>query len=375
MTAARATGLVVASCTRTAAAPFDKVDDFFVGGITGFKDLPHILQGLAGIRMVQVEFHLVLSHLCDTTHETVADFVFQRHEGSLVDVFVVEMTVNDKFVSFQFKHGLRVIFSECFVGGECEVELIAGLQVDDLSLKLVEHQSEATDEALGLLGCCHFGKSLLIILNDIKFIRKSNQFVFHLFHIFLVSICKSTSFFLNIKKKVLLFSFHLAIISYLCIKVIVITKSTMETKDLTRQAPARRNIYFAGSIRGGRVDADLYRRMIAHIQLSDNVLTEHVGSQKLCLTEQGRDGDASIYQQDTTWLRQSDLLIGECTCPSLGVGYELAYAERFGIPCHLLYDRTKTQLSAMLNGDPYFHIYPYSHPDEVIPLLDKILRF
>lgn len=135
-----------------------------------------------------------------------------------------------------------------------------------------------------------------------------------------------------------------------------------------------KKIYFAGSIRGGRVDADLYNRIITYIQRTDVVLTEHVGKNNLSLTEQGRDRDALIYDQDTAWLRESDVLIGECTCPSLGVGYELAYAEAHGIPCHIFYDRTKTQLSAMLTGDPYFHIYPYATEDEIYPILDKILQ-
>ena len=135
-----------------------------------------------------------------------------------------------------------------------------------------------------------------------------------------------------------------------------------------------KKIYFAGSIRGGRVDADLYNRIITYIQRTDIVLTEHVGKNDLSLTEQGRDRDARIYNQDTAWLRESDLLIGECTCPSLGVGYELAYAEAHGILCHIFYDRTKTQLSAMLTGDPYFHIHPYESEDEIYPQLDTILR-
>ena len=67
------------------------------------------------------------------------------------------------------------------------------------------------------------------------------------------------------------------------------------------------------------------------------------------------------------------MLIGECTCPSLGVGYELAYAEAHGIPCHIFYDSTKTQLSAMLTGDPYFHIHPYTTEADIYPLLDQIL--
>ena len=135
-----------------------------------------------------------------------------------------------------------------------------------------------------------------------------------------------------------------------------------------------KKVYFAGSIRGGRVDADLYRRIIAYIQRTDTVLTEHVGKDNLCLEEQGRERDAVIYNQDTAWLRESDLLIGECTCPSLGVGYELAYAERFGIPCYIFYNKNKTQLSAMLTGNPYFDLHPYETEDEIFAALDEILQ-
>lgn len=85
-------------------------------------------------------------------------------------------------------------------------------------------------------------------------------------------------------------------------------------------------VYFAGSIRGGRIDANLYERLIKYIQKTDVVLTEHVGN--LNLSEEGQTV-TEIYNQDTNWLRESDVLIAECTCPSLGVGYELAYAERY----------------------------------------------
>lgn len=136
----------------------------------------------------------------------------------------------------------------------------------------------------------------------------------------------------------------------------------------------KKKIYFAGSIRGGRVDADLYRRIIQFVQQTDTVLTEHVGSSNLILNEQGRERDARIYDQDTAWLRQSDLLIAECTCPSLGVGYELAYAEHRGIPCHIFYDKTKAQLSAMLTGNPYFHIHPYESEDQIYAALTQLLH-
>ncbi|MCR5790177.1 MAG: nucleoside 2-deoxyribosyltransferase [Lachnospiraceae bacterium] len=134
-----------------------------------------------------------------------------------------------------------------------------------------------------------------------------------------------------------------------------------------------RKIYFAGSIRGGRTDATLYQRIIEYIGRTDTVLTEHVGDLSLSLLEKGRSKDALIYEQDTAWLRECDLLIGECTSPSLGVGYELAYAEKFGKPCHLFYDKTRTQLSAMLTGNPYFHIYPYAAEADIFAALDRIL--
>lgn len=129
------------------------------------------------------------------------------------------------------------------------------------------------------------------------------------------------------------------------------------------------NIYFAGSIRGGRVDAGLYHRMIVYLQKTDRVLTEHVGDMSL----QESTTDAEIYAQDTAWLREAELLIAECTCPSLGVGYELAYAEHLGIPCHIFYDRSKIQLSAMLTGDSYFMLHPYNTEEEIYPVLAEIL--
>lgn len=134
-----------------------------------------------------------------------------------------------------------------------------------------------------------------------------------------------------------------------------------------------KKVYFAGSIRGGRIDAELYGRIIKYIQRTDIVLTEHVGSVDLNLREQGQR-DVAIYTQDTGWLKECDVVIAECTCPSLGVGYELAYAERLSKPCHIFYDRRRTELSAMLTGNKYFRIHPYEDESGIFMEIDKILR-
>ena len=39
-----------------------------------------------------------------------------------------------------------------------------------------------------------------------------------------------------------------------------------------------KKVYFAGSIRGGREDANLYKQIIEYIQRSHKVLTEHIGN-------------------------------------------------------------------------------------------------
>ncbi|AWP14714.1 putative 2'-deoxynucleoside 5'-phosphate N-hydrolase 1 isoform 6 [Scophthalmus maximus] len=67
-------------------------------------------------------------------------------------------------------------------------------------------------------------------------------------------------------------------------------------------------IYFCGSIRGGRDDVMLYRKIVEKLQSYGTVLTEHVSSTEL--SHRGEDasaaGDRFIHDRDVNWLRQSD---------------------------------------------------------------------
>lgn len=135
----------------------------------------------------------------------------------------------------------------------------------------------------------------------------------------------------------------------------------------------KRKIYFCGSIRGGYQDAELYQRMIQYLKRTDTVLTEHIGRKDIHALE-SKQTDRDIYLQDTTWLKEADFVIAECTTPSLGVGYELAMAEFLHKPTFIFYNRTRTQLSAMISGDPYYHLFPYEKEEEIYPNLDEILK-
>lgn len=130
-------------------------------------------------------------------------------------------------------------------------------------------------------------------------------------------------------------------------------------------------IYFAGSIRGGRQDAELYQKVIAILKERNQVLTEHVGNLSLSVVE--NKGDEAIYEQDTACLRECDVVIAECTQPSLGVGYELAYAEAHGKEIHIFYRPNEANLSAMLSGNRRFHIHKYVDEAEILEQVKTLI--
>lgn len=134
-------------------------------------------------------------------------------------------------------------------------------------------------------------------------------------------------------------------------------------------------IYFAGSIRGGRDDKDLYLRLIQHLAQYGQVLTEHVGDGNL--TEIGEDGpsDEWIYRRDMDWVRQSDVVIAEVSTASLGVGYEIGKAEDMNKKMLCLYrDQQNKRLSAMISGNLNVKIARYETFDDAINHIDSFFK-
>ena len=123
-------------------------------------------------------------------------------------------------------------------------------------------------------------------------------------------------------------------------------------------------IYFAGSIRSGRQDVDLYLKIIEYLKTKGEVLTEHIGS--AALNTMGEDGktDKFIHDRDITWLQASDIVVAEVTNPSLGVGYELGRAFENDKKVLCLYRPTENKmLSAMINGSG-FKVLSYTTLEE-----------
>ena len=134
-------------------------------------------------------------------------------------------------------------------------------------------------------------------------------------------------------------------------------------------------IYFAGAIRGGRKDAQLYENIIAYLGEKGRVLTEHVGSKNLSGKGETSRKDEEIYNRDIKWLQSADIVVAEVTTPSLGVGYELGIAEKLNIPVLCLYRPDKgNRLSAMVSGNAIFTCREYSVFIEAQKCIDDFIQ-
>jgi nucleoside 2-deoxyribosyltransferase len=127
---------------------------------------------------------------------------------------------------------------------------------------------------------------------------------------------------------------------------------------------AHPKIYFACSIRGGG-DTSSYEAILEIIKATGaHILSEifvhdaiHYGGSPLPANE--------IYARDIAMIHDADMIIAEVSNPSLGVGYELAFAETLNKPILCLYNESQDKkLSAMISGNPYMKVAYYA-PSEL----------
>jgi hypothetical protein len=150
---------------------------------------------------------------------------------------------------------------------------------------------------------------------------------------------------------------------------------------ITRKAPMPTTIYFSGSIRGGRQDVSLYRKIVAHLRekghrvLAGAVATESVSAGGETLAE------AAIFNRDLSWIAETaaagGALVADVSVPSIGVGYEIAAARyRFDMPVIAMYRPAHTRrCSAMIRGDAGIMTIDYDEKrlDLLLTRLDETL--
>jgi nucleoside 2-deoxyribosyltransferase len=132
-------------------------------------------------------------------------------------------------------------------------------------------------------------------------------------------------------------------------------------------------IYFAGSIRGGRGDKDLYAALIEGIKKHGEVLTEHIGNSELSEKGEGLEAEF-IFTRDMDWVKEADIIIAEVSTPSLGVGYEIGQAEAMGKPILCLYRKTDSNLSAMISGNRVLTVKEYDNLETALGLVNEFIQ-
>lgn len=134
-------------------------------------------------------------------------------------------------------------------------------------------------------------------------------------------------------------------------------------------------IYFAGSIRGGRDDREIYGQIITILQNYGQVLTEHIADAKISSYGQTNMTDVEIYTKDINWIKEADVVVAEVTNPSLGVGYELGFAESLGKKIIALYRKSEDKrLSAMIIGNKNINCVEYKEVSDLPEIFVNILK-
>ncbi len=133
-------------------------------------------------------------------------------------------------------------------------------------------------------------------------------------------------------------------------------------------------IYFAGSIRGGRHDIEIYKQIIQHLKGYGDVLTEHVGKDNISKDGEINLTDKYIHDRDVDWINECDIFVAEVTRPSLGVGYEIRTAVGMNKRILCIYSpKELKRVSAMIAGAPGVKIASYSKIEEAKEIIDKFI--
>lgn len=130
------------------------------------------------------------------------------------------------------------------------------------------------------------------------------------------------------------------------------------------------NIYFIGSILGGRTNQMQYRQLVEILKQRGNVLSEHIADESLSEYGETDLEKEEIHNRELKKLEKSDLVVAEITTPSLGVGYLIAEALRLNKRIIALYNGEDTlKLSAMIKGNKKIEVHLYKTPEDLKAIL------
>ena len=133
-------------------------------------------------------------------------------------------------------------------------------------------------------------------------------------------------------------------------------------------------IYFSGSIYGGRQKLKTYQTLVKALKQYGEVLNDEVADNQV-LEKEKLVTDESIFTGLEKKLKEADIIFAELTIPSLGVGYELGYADSHNKRIIGIYDTTVVpKITTMVRGNKRIKTIPYTDINEIINQLGIILE-
>ena len=133
-------------------------------------------------------------------------------------------------------------------------------------------------------------------------------------------------------------------------------------------------IYVSGSIYGGRGKIETYKTMIKALELYGEVCDKQIIDEDI-LKKEEYQSDESIFKELENKLQTADLIFAEVTIPSLGVGYELGFADKLGKRIIAIYDLNMIdKVSTMIRGNKRIKLIGYHDISEIVNHLDEIIK-
>ena len=131
-------------------------------------------------------------------------------------------------------------------------------------------------------------------------------------------------------------------------------------------------IYVSGSIYGGTQKIDIYKIMIDELEKYGEVLDKQIADINTIENEKYQK-DEEVFEDLERKIMMADIIFAEVTIPSLGVGYELGFADKIGKKIIAIYDETYTRkVSTMIRGNKRIKLIPYTDINDICKKMNKL---
>ena len=143
---AATTSTAVTVTTAATCQVLHHVVNLFLGSLAVLQHSAFEIERLTCQWVVEVHFYLLFTNFQYATIEALALFVLQGNDGILIDMLVVEVSVDAEHVAVEVEDILVMIFSIALFLAQRKLKVLAFLSGNHLLLELVEGKTKACDE-------------------------------------------------------------------------------------------------------------------------------------------------------------------------------------------------------------------------------------